>query len=108
MKPTFIQTPILILLVSIVSLYSCKEEKHYAEALPPAEEMKCFDLDTAFEIELFAAEPYVQSPVDMAWDDEGNVYVIEMGDYPWKPEPVNAKGRIRVLRDINGDGKIDS
>ncbi len=44
----------------------------------------------------------------MTWDDEGNVYVVEMFDYPWKPEPGKGKGRIRVLRDINGDGKIDS
>jgi putative membrane-bound dehydrogenase-like protein len=108
MKSISTHTWILVFLVSIFSWYSCKEEKHYTEALLPEEEMQHFDLDTAFEIELFAAEPYVLSPVDMAWDDEGNVYVVEMGDYPWKPEVENPKGRIRVLRDINRDGKIDS
>ena len=96
-----------IFLCSLAS-FSCSEKKHYSEALPPEEEMKHFELDSTFKTELFAAEPYVQSPVDMTWDDEGNVYVIEMFDYPWKPEPGNGKGRIRVLRDLNGDGKIDS
>jgi putative membrane-bound dehydrogenase-like protein len=88
---------------------SCTEKKqHYSEALTPEEEMKHFELDSAFSIELFASEPYVLSPVDMTWDDEGNVYVVEMGDYPWKPEPGKGKGRIRLLKDANGDGKIDS
>jgi len=38
------------------------------------------------------------SPVDMVWDEEGNIYVIEMGDYPFMGEKV--KGRIRVLKDL--------
>lgn len=100
------------LLVSIawcfLTCFSCTEKKHYTEALPPGEEVKHFEIDSTFKVELFAAEPFVQSPVDMTWDDDGNVYVIEMFDYPWKPEPGNGKGRIRVLRDMNGDGKIDS
>ena len=57
------------LLVSIflwsLASFSCSEKKHYSEALPPEEEMKHFELDSTFKTELFAAEPYVQSPVDM-------------------------------------------
>ena len=61
-------------LLVIISLYlltcvSCSEKKHYSDALPPEEEMKHFQLDSTFKVELFAAEPYVQSPVDMTWDD---------------------------------------
>lgn len=99
---------VALLFLSYSLFLSCAEKKHYSDALPPEDEMKHFELDSTLRIELFAAEPYVQSPVDMAWDDEGNVYVIEMGDYPWKPEPGTGKGRIRVLKDMNGDGRIDS
>ena len=99
---------LLSIFLCCLTWFSCSEKKHYTEALPPEEEMKHFEIDSAFNIELFAAEPYVQSPVDMTWDDGGNVYVIEMGDYPWKPVEGQGKGRIRVLRDMNGDGKIDS
>jgi putative membrane-bound dehydrogenase-like protein len=83
-------------------------KKHYTEALSPADEMKHFELDDDFKIELFAAEPYVLSPVDLAWDSKGNAYVIEMGDYPDNAKAGSAKGRIRVLKDINQDGVIDS
>ena len=99
---------LLSIILCCLTWVSCSEKNHYTEALPPEEEMKHFELDSAFNIELFAAEPHVQSPVDMTWDDEGNVYVIEMGDYPWKPAEGQGKGRIRILRDMNGDGKIDS
>ena len=102
------QIKLLAIFLCSLASFSCSEKKHYTEALPPEEEMKHFELDSTFKVEVFASEPYVQSPVDMSWDDEGNVYVIEMFDYPWKPEPGNGKGRIRVLRDMNGDGKIDS
>ena len=69
--------------------------------------MKHFELDSGFKIELFASEPNVLSPVDLVWDEEGNIYVIEMGDYPSIAEAGKAKGRIRVLKDANHDGTID-
>ena len=91
-----------------ILLVGCSEKSHYTEALSPEEEMKHFELDSSFKIELFASEPNVLSPVDMAWDEEGNIYVIEMGDYPDNAVAGKAKGRIRVLKDINHDGTIDS
>ncbi len=106
-----ISNNIIVRLLSILGILlslSCSPKKHYSEALSPEEEMKHFELDSGFKIELFASEPNVLAPVDMAWDDEGNLYVIEMGDYPDKAVAGKAKGRICVLLDINHDGKIDS
>ena len=56
--------------------------------------------DPDLTIELVAAEPLVESPVAMAWDAAGRLYVAEMRDYP------NARegGRIRRLEDRDGDG----
>jgi putative membrane-bound dehydrogenase-like protein len=81
--------------------------QRYAAALSPAESQKTFQLDAAFDVELFLSEPDVLSPVDMAFDARGNVYVVEMGDYPYDAKPGHFKGRIRLLRDTNGDGTID-
>ena len=59
-------------------------------------------------MELVAAEPLVQSPVAAAFDADGNLYVAEMRDYPYKPKPGGKPlGTIRLLRDRDGDGRFD-
>ena len=65
-------------------------------------------LSEDFHVELFAAEPEVMSPVEMAFDENGKIYVAEMMDYPDDPPAGKpARSRIRLLEDTNGDGKID-
>ena len=59
-------------------------------------------------MELVAAEPLVQSPVAAAFDADGNLYVAEMRDYPYKPRPGKTPlGTVRLLRDTDGDGRFD-
>ncbi len=59
-------------------------------------------------MELVAAEPMVQSPVAAAFDADGNLYVAEMRDYPYKPKPGGRPlGTVRLLRDTDGDGRFD-
>src|SRR5262249_41664169 len=56
-----------------------------------------------------AAEPLVYDPVAAAFDEDGNLYVCEMRDYPYKPGPGQAPlGRVRLLRDTDGDGVFDT
>ena len=70
----------------------------------PADEQKSFQLaDPDLMIELVAAEPDVVSPVALAWDADGRLYVAEMGGYP----VTQRKGRIKQLRDNNGDGRYE-
>ena len=69
--------------------------------------MSSFVVEPGFRVELFAAEPHVVDPVDIEFDAYGNVYVVEMLDYPYKPEPGKARSRIKYLEDTDGDGLID-
>ena len=59
--------------------------------------------DPALTIELVAAEPEVASPVAIAWDEDGRLYVAEMLDYP----DAKTSGRIRMLEDRDGDGRYE-
>jgi putative membrane-bound dehydrogenase-like protein len=59
--------------------------------------------DPGLTIDLVAAEPEVTSPVAIAWDEDGRLYVAEMIDYPTAP----AAGRIRRLEDRDGDGRYE-
>ena len=61
-----------------------------------------------FAMQLVAAEPLVQSPVAAAFDADGNLYVAEMRDYPYKPKPGGRPlGTVRLLRDRDGDGRFE-
>jgi len=77
-------------------------------AKPPDEALKTFEAVDDFHLELAAAEPLVQSPVAAAFDADGNLYVAEMRDYPYKPKPGRVPlGTVRLLRDSDGDGRFD-
>jgi putative membrane-bound dehydrogenase-like protein len=99
--------PVVAAICTIVSCQEAQKSK-YDEGLTPEESIKKFELKEGFAIEAFATEPYVQSPVDMVMDENGNVYVVEMGDYPWQADTINPKGLIKFLKDTDGDGKIDT
>ncbi len=79
----------------------------YPPPLSAEEAIHRFILREGFKIELFAAEPYVRDPVEMVFDEYGDAYVVEMPDYPFKPGAKDAKGRIRLLKDNDQDGRID-
>jgi putative membrane-bound dehydrogenase-like protein len=71
---------------------------------PPREEQASFVLaDPQLTIELVASEPDVASPVAIAWDEDGRLFVAEMLDYP----TAKTSGRIRMLEDGDGDGRYE-
>jgi len=92
-------------LISLTCL-SC-EEQRYPDSLSPEKALESFQLRDGFKIELFAAEPHAQDPVEMVFDENGNAFVAEMPDYPFMPEE-NGAGRIRLLQDTDSDGVIDN
>ena len=98
--------PDLLLTVIMVMVCSCTGTE-YPGPLTPEESLASFEVEPGFRVELFAAEPHVVDPVDIEFDAFGNIYVVEMLDYPYKPEPGKARSRIKYLEDTNGDGLID-
>ena len=63
-----------------------------------------FQIADGFQIQLVANEPLIADPVAMEVDEDGTVYVVEMPGYPLD---VSGNGRVRLLRDTNGDGVLD-
>jgi mono/diheme cytochrome c family protein len=78
--------------------------------LSPEDEMKTFFLPPGYRLELVASEPMIQEPVLIDIDPSGRLWVIEMLGYmqdiaaTTEHQPL---GRISVLEDLNGDGKMD-
>lgn len=62
-----------------------------------------------FKMELFAAEPDIEKPIAMAWDERGRLWIVETIDYPNSVRDVKGEGldRIKICEDTDGDGKAD-
>ncbi len=77
----------------------------FAACAPPAPEgvPPGFELHPAFELELAAAEPVVVDPIDLAFDERGRAFVLELPGYPGMERPA----RIVALSDRDGDGRWD-
>jgi uncharacterized protein len=78
-------------------------------ALSPSESQKLIQSPVDFEVHLFAAEPDIQNPIAMAWDERGRLWIVESVDYPntFKETDGQANDRIKICEDTNGDGKAD-
>lgn len=85
---------------------TAKDLPHFPP-VEPAKVLETFQVKKGFRIELVAAEPLVTSPVTMAFDENGRLYVVEMVDYSERREETPHLGRIRLLEDTDGDGKFD-
>lgn len=70
--------------------------------------MASFEHDSGVRVRLFASEPQVVDPVALCFTADGSCLVVEMRDYPlgFAGSKVPA-GRVRRLRDTDGDGRAD-
>lgn len=79
-----------------------------SQPLSPEDSLAALHVPPGFQAELVASEPIVLDPVAFDWDVQGRLWVVEMADYPLgmdgKGQP---GGRIRVLKDNDGDGRYD-
>lgn len=73
----------------------------------PDAELKSFVVPEGFEVNLFAAEPMIQKPVQMNWDAQGRLWVVTSSTYPHIKPGEAAKDQVVVLEDTDGDGKAD-
>ncbi len=76
-------------------------------AVEPQDALKTFRVKKGFHLELAASEPLIASPVAMAFDERGRLFVVEMIDYSERRDELPHLGRIRMLEDTNGDGVFD-
>ncbi len=68
-----------------------------------------FRLHPKFRLELAASEPQVIDPVAMRFDENGRMWVVEMGDYPNGPAAGERPlSRVRWLEDTDGDGRYET
>lgn len=88
----------------------------YKDRLPtipprePAESMKGFRITPGYRLEQVAAEPLVRDVVDMAFDENGRLYVVELITYAENNSAqfLSKRARVSLLDDTDGDGVFDT
>src|SRR6476469_127221 len=78
--------------------------------LSAQEEMKTFKIAAGLRVELAAAEPLVEDPIQIAFDEKGRMWVVELRGYMHGMEGEGEKeatGRVRILESTKDDGVYD-
>lgn len=79
-------------------------------AKTPTEELSTFQLEPGLDIQLVAAEPMVEDPVAITFDGDGRLWVVEMRGFMMNIDGAGEEkkvGRISILEDTDGDGRMD-
>ncbi|MBD0351948.1 MAG: dehydrogenase, partial [Flavisolibacter sp.] len=100
-------TPLLLLFILIVCFSTktgCHNQPNASTKNNAENALSTFELESGFKIELLAAEPLISDPVDMEIDEYGRLYVVEMHGYPLDK---SGSGKIKLLTDSDGDGRMD-
>ena len=77
---------------------------------PPAEQQKELKVADGYTLNLFASEvefPDLKSPVQMAFDARGRLWVVTMPSFPHTVPGAQPRDKILILEDTNRDGKAD-
>lgn len=88
------------------------------EALSPEQQQAALHAPAGFEIRLFAAEPMIHKPINLAFDERGRLWVSSTVEYPYAAakerwsDPQGTRVRdsrdaIKILEDTDGDGRAD-
>lgn len=99
---------------SIVALWmiSCTQKLDHgpSPAQTPEEELTSFEISPDLSIQLVASEPMIQDPVVISFDEDGRLWVVEMRGFMADIKGSGEKeksGRVSVLEDTDGDGRMD-
>ncbi len=88
------------------------------DALTPEQERTGLHVPPGFTVQLFASEPMINKPINMAFDARGRLWLSSTVEYPyaadksrWSDEKgtrvKDSRDAIKILTDTDGDGKAD-
>ena len=88
------------------------------DALTPDKEQTNLHAPAGFTVQLFASEPMINKPINMAFDARGRLWVSSTVEYPYAAAKErwsdvqgsyvkDSRDAIKILEDTDGDGKAD-
>ncbi len=94
-------------LAILAPIGNCRAQGDSLRVAPsePDAAVNSFEVLGGFQMQIVAHEPDVLEPIVIAYDENGLMYAAEYLKFPHYPvKGKRASGRIRVLRDADGDG----
>ena len=82
-----------------------------APVVAPADAVATLTVPEGFRVELVAAEPLIEDPVAIEFGPDGRLWVVEMRGFMPNVEGTDEQkpvGRVSVLSDADGDGRMDT
>jgi putative membrane-bound dehydrogenase-like protein len=72
----------------------------------PADEQKALHAPKGFEIQLVAAEPEINKPLNLAFDDRGRLWVTSTVEYPYPAEDgKKPRDSVKILSNFDTNGR---
>jgi putative membrane-bound dehydrogenase-like protein len=80
-----------------------------AVPMEATEAARSLQLPQGFRAKLFAAEPDVQNPIAMAWDNKGRLWIAENYTYAERTQrfDLSLRDRVLIFEDKDGDGRAE-
>jgi len=76
------------------------------DPLPAEEQQKKFKLPPGFEIQLIAAEPEIQKPINLQFDHRGRLFATQSIEYPYAAGGDTAhRDTVKVFANLGADGR---
>lgn len=118
---TYMPLALVFLILAMTLFFSCKQKKvpiiDYSslseqDKRKPENALASMEVAEGLQLQLFASEPMVMNPTNMAIDAKGRIWICEGRNYRMEHNPNNSydeKGdRILILEDTDGDGIADT
>ena len=84
MPAAFLPRHLIAAGLSLGSLFAADTQLvRETEALTPDQELAALHVPEGFEIQLFASEPMINKPINMAFDAKGRLWVSSTVEYPY-------------------------
>lgn len=97
-----------VLLLNHVAAFGADQPSLRVKPLGPEESLKSMVVQPGFRLELVAAEPLIQDPVAVDFDEQGRMYVIQLPPYNAYAVPeFKELGSIVLLEDVDDDGQYE-
>lgn len=112
---------LLLLGTFATSLHAAEDKMRLVretDALTPDQERAGLHVPPGFTVQLFASEPMINKPINMAFDARGRLWVSSTVEYPYAADKArwsdpqgtrvkDSRDAIKILEDTDGDGRAD-